>query len=188
MDTAPTSNEIEQVPPRVCVLASRYNESVTGPMRQAAIDAYTARFGRATADSLGVVDAPGAFELVALATAAIESGAYDGVVALGCVIRGETDHDRYISQAVANGLAALTTQTGIPVAFGVITANTPEQAAARAGGAKGNKGAEAMDALLDAIDGMRRLYDAAADGVPARFSLSTNPTDKAAPGATAGSI
>jgi 6,7-dimethyl-8-ribityllumazine synthase len=129
---------------------------------------------------LGIVEAPGAFELTAIAAAAIDSGAFDGVVTLGCVIRGETDHDRYISQAVANGLTTLTIQTGVPVAFGVITANTPGQALARAGGEKGNKGAEAMDALLDAIDAMRHLYDAAADAEPASFAVSRTSPDKAA--------
>lgn len=166
--------------PRVCIIVSRYNETVTGPMRTAAVAAFRARFP-ATADSvLGIVEAPGAFELTALASAAIDSGAYDGVVTLGCVIRGETDHDRYISQAIAAGLTNLTVQTGIPVAFGVITANTPEQALARAGGAKGNKGAEAMDALLDTIDAMHHLYDSAADSTPADFVISRPSTDKAA--------
>lgn len=169
-----------QPAPRVCIVVSRYNDSVTGPMRDAAEAAYRARYAGADRVSLGVVEAPGAFELTSIASAAIDSGAYDGVVTLGCVIRGETDHDRYISQAVATGLTNLTIQTGVPVAFGVITANTPEQALARAGGEKGNKGAEAMDALLDAIEAMRHVYDAAADGVPASFTVSRSSTDKAA--------
>ncbi len=182
MKTSDPSTQIapDAGPPRVCLVVSRYNDSVTGPLRAAAIGAFRDRFGEGADTHLGVVEAPGAFELVAIATAAVESGAYDGVVTLGCVIRGETDHDRYISQAVASGLAALTVQTGIPVAFGVITANTPAQAAARAGGDKGNKGAEAMDALLDAIDAMRHVYDTAADGGVAGFSLTRSSTDKAA--------
>lgn len=149
-------------------------------MRTAAVAAFRARYPTDAGSVLGVVEAPGAFELTALASAAIDSGAYDGVVTLGCVIRGETDHDRYISQAIAAGLTNLIIQTGIPVAFGVITANTPEQALARAGGEKGNKGAEAMDALLDTIDAMQHLYDSAADSTPADFVISRPSTDKAA--------
>lgn len=181
------SHEAVPSPPRVCVVVSRYNDTVTGPMRRAAIETYRTRFGDAQGTVLGMVDAPGTYELTALATAAIECGLYDGVVALGCVIRGETDHDRYISQAVATGLTELTIQTGIPVAFGVITANTPEQATARAGGAKGNKGAEAMDAVLSAIFGIRHLYESAANGIAANYSLNQPSTDKAARDSTAGS-
>ena len=185
METHPTvrqSSEGHAQPglPRVCIIVSRYNESITGPMRTAAVAAFRARYPADVGPVLGVVEAPGAFELTTLAAAAIVSGAYEGVVTLGCVIRGETDHDRYISQAIATGLANLTIQTGIPVAFGVITANTPEQALARAGGKKGNKGAEAMDALLDTIDAMHHLYGSAADSIPADFVISRTSTDKAA--------
>ncbi len=184
-------------PPRVCIVVSRYNDAVTGSMRAAAEAAYASRFAGRDDLYLGIVEAPGAYELTALSAAAIESGAYEGVVALGCVIRGETDHDRYISQAVASGLTTLSLQSGVPVAFGVITANTREQAIARAGGTDGqqpgtgqqlgNKGTEAMDALLDTIDAARHLYDTAADGVPANFSLSRTPTDKTGAPASAGS-
>lgn len=72
------------------------------------------------------------------------------MVALGCLVRGETSHDRYIAEAVANTLAEASIRAGIPIAFGVLTVDTPEQAEARAGGRKGNKGAEAMAAALDA--------------------------------------
>lgn len=185
MDTPATQHhsprdDADHPAPRVCIVVSRYNDSVTGPLRQAAVASYHARFGPDSSASLGVVEAPGAYELTALASAAIDSGAYDGVVTLGCVIRGETDHDRYISQAVATGLTTLTIQTGVPVAFGVITANTPEQALARAGGAKGNKGTEAMDALLDTLDAMRQIHDAAADGEPLAYHSSAPSPDKAA--------
>ena len=189
MDTPATQHhslrdDADQPAPRVCIVVSRYNDSVTRPLRMAAIAAYHARFGPDSGACLGVVEAPGAFELTALASAAIDSGAYDGVVTLGCVIRGETDHDRYISQAVATGLTTLTIQTGVPVAFGVITANTPEQALARAGGADGktgsNKGAEGMDALLDTLDAMRHIHDAAADGEPLAYHSSAPSPDKAA--------
>ena len=177
-----TSGGPDSTPPRVCSVASRYNTAVTHSMRDAAVSTYNARFPTADNAFLGIVEAPGAYELTALAAAAIESGAYEGVVALGCVIRGETDHDRYISLAVATGLTTLTLQTGVPVAFGVITANTPEQATARAGGSdgklSGNKGTEAMAALLDTLAAARHLFESAADDAPADFSLNGTATDK----------
>ena len=73
------------------------------------------------------------------------------------MIKGETSHDVYISTAVANALAAMPAQFGVPVAFGVLTVDSPEQALARAGGRHGNKGNEAMDALLDTIDTMHAI-------------------------------
>ncbi len=164
-------------PPAVCVVVSRYNDTVTSRLRSGAEGAYRARFGAGGA--LAVVEAPGAFELAALSSAAIDTGLFDGVVALGCVIRGETDHDRYISQAVADAIALLSVQTGVPVAFGVLTVNEPAQAEARAGGSKGNKGAEAMEALLDTIAATRHLAACAERGEAGDFSLSRAAPDKA---------
>jgi 6,7-dimethyl-8-ribityllumazine synthase len=163
-------------PPPVCVIVSRYNDEVTGALRDVAVATYVERGGGE--DRLGVIDAPGAFELVALASTAVESGLYEGVCCLGCVVRGQTDHDRYISQAIASGLADISAATGVPVTFGVITANTADQARARAGGSHGNKGAEAMHALLDVLEAQEALAEAALAEVPGfRFELN-----RAAPG------
>jgi 6,7-dimethyl-8-ribityllumazine synthase len=134
-------------PPPTAVIVSRYNPSVTGRMLEGARAEYEARGGKAGA--LAVYHAPGAYELPALALAAAESGRFGAVVALGCVIRGETRHDRYISDAVANGLMNAALATGVPCAFGVLTVDTARQARDRAGGKKGNKGAEAMSAALE---------------------------------------
>jgi 6,7-dimethyl-8-ribityllumazine synthase len=144
-------------PPRVAVVVSRYNWSVTQPMLEAALAEYAARGHEA--GCVAVFEAPGAFELPALAMAAADTGRYRGVLTLGCIIRGETRHDRYISQAVASGVLSVTLQTGVPVAFGVLTVETPEQARARAGGEHGNKGQEAMSALLDTIVAMDAIRD-----------------------------
>ena len=140
-------------PARVLVATSRYNASVTDAMLEGAIEAYTDRFG--AGESLEIVGVSGAFELTAAARAAAASGRYDGVVALGCIIRGETAHDQYIAHAVAQGLTGVTVSSGMPIAFGVLTVNTATQARARAGGKKGNKGREAMEALLDTIEIVR---------------------------------
>jgi 6,7-dimethyl-8-ribityllumazine synthase len=91
---------------------------------------------------------PGAFELPLAAKVMAESGRYAAVIALGAVIRGETSHFDYICQAAAGGLSAVGRETGVPVAFGVLTTENRAQAEARAGGAVGNAGADAADAAV----------------------------------------
>ncbi len=110
-------------------------------------------------DDLEVAEVPGAFELIAAASAFAKRGDIDAVVALGCIITGETTHDQYIAHAVASGIAQSIVETGVPIAFGVLTCQTLEQAAERAGGCKGNKGEEAM---LAAIESARALEAIAA--------------------------
>jgi 6,7-dimethyl-8-ribityllumazine synthase len=159
------------------VVVSRYNETVTSVMLDGAINAYRARNGRD--EDLGVLEAPGAYELISIASAAARSGLYGSVVCLGCVIRGETSHDQHINNAVAIGLAQISIETGVPVAFGVLTTNTNEQAIARAGGDKGNKGAEAMDAALDAADAINAIEQAKSVQSPGvRFTPGLQPNDK----------
>ena len=165
----------------VCIVVSRYNEGVTLPMRDGAIGEYLRRGGDPS--GLGVLEAPGAFELPVLASSAVASDLYAGVVALGCVIKGETEHDRHISSAIAGELARLSAESGTPVAFGVLTVNTAEQARARAGGDKGNKGAEAMAAVLDVIAAQEALGGAMADDKPGvRFEIPAAAPDKTADG------
>lgn len=139
--------------PRILIAVSRYNASITDRLLEGAVEAYTDHVR--TGDSLEIVGVPGAFELTAAARAAAVSGRFDAVLALGCVIRGQTAHDQYIAHAIAQGLTAITVSTGIPIAFGVLTVNNAAQARARAGGPKGNKGREAMLALLDTVDLVR---------------------------------
>jgi 6,7-dimethyl-8-ribityllumazine synthase len=159
------------------VVVSRYNETVTSVMLDGAVGAYLARGG--SDSELAVLESPGAYELISIARAAASSGMYGSVVCLGCVIKGETSHDLHISSAVANGLAQITVATGVPVAFGVLTTNTNEQALARAGGDKGNKGAEAMNAALDAADAVAMLARAKAANTPSvRFTPGLSPNDK----------
>jgi 6,7-dimethyl-8-ribityllumazine synthase len=148
--TAPRANPRPPKAPLVAVVVSRYNASVTDKLLDGAREAYARRGG--LLEDLTVITAPGAYELPALALAAARTGRFRGVVTLGCLIKGETRHDRYIAEAVAQGLVNVTIATGVPAAFGLLTVDTPEQARARAGGPRGNKGAEAMDALLDTIE------------------------------------
>ncbi len=148
--------------PPVAIVVSRYHGAITNALLDGARRLYLDEGGRE--EDLGVIDAPGSYELTAIALAAAQSGMFKGVVAIGCVVKGETDHDRYINEAVAHGLTAITLGTGIPCAFGLLTVDAPEQAEARAGGEHGNKGTEAMGALLDTLRSIDAIGKAVESG------------------------
>jgi 6,7-dimethyl-8-ribityllumazine synthase len=135
---------------RFAVIVSRFNETITDSLR----DAATAALREAGASSVQVLPVPGAFEIPQAARAAAESGRFDAIVCLGCIIRGETPHFDYIASAVAHGITAAAGDTGIPMAFGVLTTDTVEQAAARSGAGPDNKGREAAAAAIE----MAALY------------------------------
>lgn len=162
----------------IAIVVSRYNADITARLLSAAIAEITTR--GLPRDRIAVIDAPGAFELTALANAAARTGAYRGIVALGCLIHGQTLHDRYIAEAVAHGLTRITIETGIPVAFGLITAETPEHAHARSGGDKGNKGQEAAAALMDTLASIDSIRRAVAQGRPCEVErlATAAPLDK----------
>jgi 6,7-dimethyl-8-ribityllumazine synthase len=133
---------------RIGVAVSRYHEAITSAMRDAAVRVFTSA-GGAPGD-LHIVSTPGSFELVAACQALAARNDIDAVVAIGCVISGETTHDQYIASAVAHGITSITVQSGTPVTFGLLTCQTLAQAEARSGGDKGNKGGEAMLAAIEA--------------------------------------
>jgi 6,7-dimethyl-8-ribityllumazine synthase len=141
---------------RIAVAASRFNRLVTDPLVAGAVEELT-RHGVAEAD-IDLAWVPGAFELPLAAERLAATGRYAAVVAIGAVVRGSTPHFDHVAGQAAAGLAAVTRATGVPVAFGVLTCDTMEQALDRAGGKAGNKGAEAaltaleMAGLLEAID------------------------------------
>ena len=138
---------------RIGLAVSRYHAPITEAMCESAIERFIEAGG--SRENLNLVSAPGAFELTAIARALAVRDDIDAVVALGCVISGETTHDQHIASAVAQGLTMITAQTGVPVSFGVLTCQTIEQAQARSGGAKGNKGAEAMTGAIEAACAIR---------------------------------
>lgn len=140
---------------RIGMAVSRYHERITTALREAAERAFLDAGG--SRQDLHVEPAPGAFELTAVCRALAARGDLDAVVAVGCIIAGETRHDRYLAAAVAHGLTGITVQTGVPVCFGVLTCDSLAQARARAGGAKGNKGAEAMAAAIETALTVRGL-------------------------------
>jgi len=141
------------------VVVSRYNEMVTARLLEGARVALRER-GLAD-DHVDVVWVPGAFELPVAAEVAATSGRYRAIVALGCVIRGETAHFDYVAGEAARGLGHVARAHGLAVGFGVLTTDTLEQALARAGGDAGNKGYEAAEAALNTADALRRLARAA---------------------------
>jgi 6,7-dimethyl-8-ribityllumazine synthase len=141
---------------RVAIAASRFNRLVTEQLVAGAVEALR-RHGVAEAD-VDLAWAPGSFELPLVAARLAASGRYAGVVAIGAVVRGETPHFDHVASQAASGLATVARTASVPVAFGVLTTDTMEQALDRAGGKAGNKGAEAaltvleMAGLLEAID------------------------------------
>lgn len=145
-------NPAAAAPPAIAVVVSDYNASITGPLLVGACAAYQDAGG--SADKLHVLRAPGAFELVGLCLHAAQNLPVAGVVALGCIIQGDTIHDRVLADAVAGGLVGVTLRTGKPVSFGVLTVATPRQALERAGGKHGNKGTEAVMAVLFSLAAM----------------------------------
>src|SRR5881398_1901509 len=129
---------------RFAVVVSKYNDFVTDRLQAGALAALTAA-GVAPSD-ITLLRVPGAFEIPLAAQHAAESGRFDAVVCLGCLIRGETAHFEFIASAVAHGLTTASAATGIPMAFGVLTTNSAEEAVARAGDGPSNKGHEAAAA------------------------------------------
>jgi 6,7-dimethyl-8-ribityllumazine synthase len=142
---------------RALVVVSRFNEGVTRRLLDGATRVlHENGYGEAACD---VVWVPGAFELPVAVRAGFDAGRYDFAVALGAVIRGETPHFDYVAATTSQALMDLATGFGTPVGFGLLTCDTLAQALARAGGAAGNKGADAAGAAIEAhrvVQGLRQ--------------------------------
>jgi 6,7-dimethyl-8-ribityllumazine synthase len=138
------------MPYRFAIVASEYNSVI--------MDRLIAGAQRALKDQkeTALIRVPGAFEIPIAVKRAAQSKKYEAIVALGCVMRGETPHFEYISAAVSHGLQQVALETGIPVGFGLLTVDTVEQAMNRTG-ESGNKGSEAAKAALDMIDVLRGI-------------------------------
>ena len=140
---------------RFLVIVSRFNELITEKLLDGARSALI-QHGVDEGD-VDVARVPGAFEIPGAAGVALRHGGYDGIVAVGCVIRGETPHFDYVAGEAARGVQALAVRHDVPVTFGVLTTDTREQALARAGGDRGNKGWEAALAALEMVGLYRAL-------------------------------
>jgi 6,7-dimethyl-8-ribityllumazine synthase len=140
---------------RVAVVRSLFNAPVTDGLLAGALQALV-EMGAAT-KAVRVYDLPGAFELPLAAQVAARSGRFDAVIALGAVIEGDTDHYEHVAREVASGLAAVARETGVPVAFGVLTVRQEEQALARSAAGPDNKGAEAARAAVMTALALREI-------------------------------
>ncbi|MEZ4911089.1 MAG: 6,7-dimethyl-8-ribityllumazine synthase [Saprospiraceae bacterium] len=142
-------DNIEKI--RICIITARWNTHITSALKQGALERLKS-FGLQDAQIL-LLDVPGTFELPSAAHSVVHSAQqFDAVICIGCVIKGDTDHDIYINQSVAWGLTQLNVMQSVPMIFCVLTTNNETQALERSGGKHGNKGAEAADTAIAMIE------------------------------------
>lgn len=140
---------------RFAIVAARFNDFVVESLLRGALDALK-RHG-ATEKQVEIVRVPGAFDIPIVARKLALSRRYEAIIALGAVVRGQTPHFDYVAGECASGLARIALESGVPIAFGVLTTDTMEQAVDRAGGKAGNKGADAALAAIEMANLLRRL-------------------------------
>ena len=140
---------------RFAILAARFNDFVVEPLIRGALDALR-RHG-VVDKQIDIVRVPGAFDIPIVARKLALAHRHEALIALGCVIRGQTPHFDYVAGECAGGIARIALESGVPIAFGVLTTDTPEQAIDRAGGKAGNKGADAALVALEMANLLRRL-------------------------------
>jgi 6,7-dimethyl-8-ribityllumazine synthase len=143
---------------RFCIVASRFNAFIVDHLVGGAVDALK-RHG-ASESNIHIAKTPGAYELPLAVQKAAASKRYDAIIALGAVIRGATPHFDYVAGECVKGIATISLQHGLPVAFGVLTVDTIEQAVERAGTKAGNKGAEAALSALEMVNLLRDMESA----------------------------
>ena len=142
---------------RFALISSRWNDFITSRLVEGALDALD-RLG-ADEKSVEVYKVPGSFEIPLLALKLASSGKYDAVICLGTIIRGQTPHFEYIAGEVTKGIAQAGMQTGVPVVYGIVTADTLEQAIDRAGAKQGNKGFEAAMSAVELVNLYKEAFD-----------------------------
>ena len=135
---------------RFAIVGSRWNEFISGRLVEGALDALT-KLG-AQSEAVSVFRVPGAFEIPVLAMRLAKSNNFDAIICLGTIIRGQTPHFEYIANEVARGISQAGLETGLPVIFGVVTADTVDQAIDRAGVKLGNKGFEAAMTAVELVN------------------------------------
>ena len=140
---------------RFGIVVSEWNHNITGPLLEGARSTLL-KHGTEEED-ITVMTVPGSFELVFGAAQMVKSGLLDGVIAIGCVIRGDTPHFDYICQGTTQGIAELNTTGDVPVIYGLLTCNTLQQAQDRSGGILGNKGDECAVTAIKMVDYRRRI-------------------------------
>ncbi|GIU21468.1 6,7-dimethyl-8-ribityllumazine synthase [Shewanella colwelliana] len=147
---------IESKNAKVAIVVSRFNSFVVESLLEGAVDTLK-RFGQVADDNITVVRVPGAVELPLAARRVAASGKFDGIIALGAVIRGGTPHFDFVAGECNKGLAQVALEFDLPVSFGVLTTDTIEQAIERSGTKAGNKGGEAALGLLEMVNVLKEL-------------------------------
>jgi 6,7-dimethyl-8-ribityllumazine synthase len=142
---------------RFAIIASRWNDFITARLVEGALDALD-RLG-ASENSVELYKVPGSFEIPLLALKVAASKKFDAVICLGTVIRGQTPHFEYIAGEVTKGIAQAGMQTGVPVLYGIVTADTLEQAIDRAGAKQGNKGFEAAMSAVELVNLYKEAFE-----------------------------
>lgn len=140
---------------RFGIVVSEWNNNITGALLQGAFDTLT-KHG-ADKEGITVMTVPGSFELVFGAAQMVKSGKMDAVIAIGCVVRGDTPHFDYICEGTTQGLASLNEKYDVPVIYGLLTCNNMEQAQDRAGGVLGNKGDECAVTAIKMVDYFKKI-------------------------------
>ena len=140
---------------RFAIIAARFNDFVVEPLIRGALDALR-RHG-VVDKQIDIVRVPGAFDIPIVARKLALAHRHEALIALGCVIRGQTPHFDYVAGECAGGIARVALESGVPIAFGVLTTDNAEQAVDRAGGKAGNKGADAALVALEMANLLRRL-------------------------------
>ena len=140
---------------RIGIVVGRFNSFITDRLLEGALNTFSRQGGKI--EDVDVVHVPGAFELPLAAKRLAARGGYDALVALGAVVRGETPHFEYVSSAATSGLSSVSLEFGLPVAFGLLTTDTMEQAIDRAGSKGGNKGSEAVLTAIEMANLLREL-------------------------------
>ena len=149
MPTEITGLEGTLPPGKIAIVASRYNSGICDSLVKGSCETLTeAGYAR---EDISIFRVPGAWELATITQQVLDTQNFIAVISLGCVIKGETSHDEHINRAVSLALMEMGVETGIPIAFGLLTCNTLEQAINRSGGTVGNKGHEAADAVLELL-------------------------------------
>jgi 6,7-dimethyl-8-ribityllumazine synthase len=135
---------------KVAIVMSRYNEFIVNRLYEGAIDGLTRN--AVNEKDITQIMVPGSFEIPMVAKRAAESKKYDAVIALGCVMRGDTPHNIYIAAEVTKGIAQVSLETGVPIVYGVLTPDNIEQAIERAGTKSGNKGFQAALSAIETVN------------------------------------
>ena len=140
---------------KIAIVVARFNEFITSKLLSGCIDCLIRH--EAADEDLTVAWVPGAFEIPMAAKKLAESGKYDAVICLGAVIRGATPHFDYVCAEASKGIAQVSMQTGVPVAFGVLTTENIQQAVERAGTKAGNKGSDCAESAIEMVNLIRAL-------------------------------